>query len=108
MTLPNQRGEAMMSTDVVLEVHCPEEVYKALRAAGFDRETLSQEARSGLAVRLYGEHRLSLGKAAELAGLSVVQFMNLLRTLHMPVVEYGDDEYAQDLRTIAELQRSGR
>jgi predicted HTH domain antitoxin len=93
----------MVSTDVVLEVHCPDSVYQTLRAEGFDKETLGQEAREGLAIRLYGQHRLSLGKAAELAGLPIVGFMDLLRSLQMPIVEYGEEEYAQDLETIAHL-----
>ena len=32
-----------------------------------------------------------------------VQFMDLLRSLNMPIVEYGEEEYAQDLKTIADL-----
>ncbi len=91
--------------DVILEVHCPANVYQALRAEGFDRDTLSREARESLAVRLYGEHRLSLGKAAELAAMPIVKFMDLLRSLNMPVLEYGEEEYAQDLKVIADLTR---
>jgi predicted HTH domain antitoxin len=98
----------MVSTDVVLEVRCPASVYQTLRAEGFDKETLSQEARKGLAVRLYGEHRLSLGMAAELAGLPIVGLMDLLRALQIPVVEYGEEEYAQDLETIAHLTQPGQ
>ena len=90
-------------TDVILEVHCPADVYQTLRAEGFDKDRLSQEAREGLAMRLYGTHRLSLGKAAELAALPIAKFMDLLRSLNMTVVEYGEDEYAQDLKTIADL-----
>jgi predicted HTH domain antitoxin len=93
----------MASTDVVLEVHCPGSVYQTLRAEGFDKETLGQEAREGLVVRLYGEHRLSLGKAAELAGLPIVGLMDLLRSLQIPIVEYGEEEYAQDLQIIVHL-----
>ncbi len=91
------------STDVVLEVHCPRSVYQALRAEGKDRQTLGREARESLALRLYAEHRLSLGKAAERADLPIVKFMDLLRGLHMSVVEYGEDEYAQDSATITAL-----
>lgn len=97
---------ATATAEVILEVRCPERIYQTLRAEGFDRETLGVEAREGLAVRLYGEHRLSLGRAAELADMPMVKFMDLLRSLHMPVVEYGDEEYAQDLQTIAELTRA--
>ena len=91
------------SADIVLEIHCPSRVYQALRAAGFDKETLGRKARESLALRLYEEHRLSLGKGAELAGLPIVKFMDLLHALHMPVIEYGEDEYRQDLQTIAYL-----
>ena len=94
-----------MSMDVILEVHCPASIYQTLRAEGFDKDRLSREAREGLAVRLYGEHRLSLGKAAELADLPIVKFMELLRSLNMPVVEYEEEEYAQDLKTISDLTR---
>lgn len=92
-------------TDVILEVRCPANIYQTLRAEGFDKNTLSQGALESLAVRLYGEHRLSMGKAAELAAMPIVKFMDLLRSLNMPVVEYGEEEYAQDLQTIAELTR---
>ncbi|MBI4551115.1 MAG: UPF0175 family protein [Candidatus Latescibacteria bacterium] len=100
----------MMTTlaEVILEVRCPANVYQALRAEGFDKDTLSQEAREGLAVRLYGEHRLSLGKAAELAGLPIIKFMDVLRSLNMSIVEYGEEEYAQDLQTISDLTHSAQ
>ena len=90
-------------SDVVLEIHCPRSVYQTLRAQGKDKQTLGREARESLALRLYGEHRLSLGKAAELAALPIVKFMDLLQALQMPVVEYGEDEYAQDTETITAL-----
>jgi len=89
--------------DIILEVRCPTDVYETLRAAGYDQATLSQEARQGLAVRLYGAHRLSLGKAAELAGMPLVAFMGTLRELGLPVCTYGQDEYAEDNKTIASL-----
>jgi predicted HTH domain antitoxin len=98
----------MASTDVVLEVLCPGSVYRTLHAEGFDKETLSQEVRKGLAVRLYGEHRLSLGKAAELAGLPIVGLMDMLRSLQIPIVEYGEKEYTQDLQAIAYLTQPGQ
>lgn len=101
----NLPGGAVVTepSDVVLEIHCPHHVYQSLRAQGKDKQTLGREARESLALRLYGEHRLSLGKAAELAALPIVKFMELLQVLQMPVVEYGEDEYAQDIQTIEEL-----
>ena len=95
-------------TDVILEIPCPVDVYRTLRAAGFDKDSLSREAREALAVRLYGEHRLSLGKAAEFSGLPIVRFMDLLRSLGMPVAEYGEEEWEQDLKTVAQLTHDDR
>lgn len=37
------------------------------------------------------------------SALPIVKFMDLLNALQMPVVEYGEDEYAQDIKTIAAL-----
>lgn len=91
------------SADVVVEIRCPQSVYQTLRAAGKDKETLGREARESLALRLYGEHRLSLGQAAALAALPLVNFMALLQAAQLPVIEYGADEYAHDLQTIAAL-----
>ena len=69
---------------------------------------MGQEARKGLAVRLYGEHRLSLGKAPELAGLPIVGLMDLLRSWQMPIMEYGDEEYTQDLQALSHLTQPGQ
>ena len=43
---------------------------------------------------------MSLGKAAELAGMPIVKFMDLLRSKGLPVVEYGEEEYRQDLDAV--------
>jgi hypothetical protein len=32
--------------------------------------------------------------------------MDLLRSLQMPIVEYGEEEYSHDLQTIAHLTQS--
>ena len=96
------------AAQVILEVACPDSVYQTLRAEGYDQSSLTDVARKALAVRLYGEHRLSIGKAAELAGVPVVAFMELLRAACVAVVEYGDDEHAEDMRTLDALGGGGR
>jgi hypothetical protein len=68
-----------MAADVVLEVRFPGSIYASLRAGGADEALLSQEAREGLARRLYEEQRLSLAEAAELAALPTARFLELLR-----------------------------
>ena len=93
----------MAAPDVVLEMHLPARIYQVLRAGGYDKAALSEDAREGLAVRLYAERRLSIGQAAEMAGLPLVRFMDLLRLVNVPVAEYGQEEYCDDLDTIGAL-----
>jgi len=91
---------SQIAMDLVFPLH----IYQTLRAEGYDKGALTENARESLASRLYSEHRLSIGQAAELAGLPLVKFMELLRHLNMAVVEYRQDEYAQDLETIDHLR----
>ena len=86
----------------------PESIYDLLRAEGADETLLSQEAREGLALRLYAEQRRSLGKAAELAALPTIRFMELLRSVGLPVAEYGREQLQEDLETLQSLRNNTR
>jgi predicted HTH domain antitoxin len=98
----------MMTTDVIVEVRCPADLYQALEAEGLDRAELTREAQEGLAMRLYAGGRVSIGRAARLAGLPLVEFMDRLHCLGLPVVRYGEQELAQDLKTIEALASPAR
>lgn len=91
--------------EVIIEIHCSSSVYRTLRAEGFDKNSLQREAQISIAVRLFEDHRLSLGKAAELAGVPLVRFMDILRQFKVPIVEYGEDELSQDLQTIESIKQ---
>lgn len=40
------------------------------------------------ALRLYRQHKLSLGKAAELAGYTRIEFIQQLQAVHEPIFDY--------------------
>lgn len=62
-------------------------------------EEMTQE----LAVLLFQKGKISLGHAAELAGMSYLQFQMLLASRRIPV--YSDiAEFEQDMRTLQELR----
>jgi predicted HTH domain antitoxin len=82
-----------MATTVQLEI--PIEVLDSARL------TLGQ-LRCELAVHLYAEGRLSLGKAHELAGLSVWTFRQLLGSRQIPPHLDGSD-LDRELETLAQL-----
>ena len=67
---------------------------------------LEDEARLLIALELYREGRVSLGKAAEIARLSVREFMYELRVRRVPL-NYDLEELGRDLETVEELAREG-
>lgn len=63
-----------------------------LLATGKPRAVLEQELTYQLAVRLFEVGQLSLGKAAELAGLNKVRFLDELGRLGISVVNLDVEE----------------
>ncbi|MGD9561415.1 MAG: UPF0175 family protein [Pyrinomonadaceae bacterium] len=56
------------------------------------------EAQTLLAIKLYETDRLSLGKAAELAGYSVRAFLEVLEHHQIPVIKYSPEELRKEIR----------
>jgi len=57
----------------------------------------TEEARLLLSIKLYEADRISLGKAAELAGYSKRAFMELLAKQGIPVINYAPEELDREL-----------
>jgi len=55
-----------------------------------------------LAVTLYAQQRLSIGKARELAGMSLWEFRQVLAARGIPP-HYGAEDLADDVATLREL-----
>ncbi len=70
-------------------------------AMPFDEAMLRSGVRVALAVKLFDEEALSLGKAAKLAGVSQSEFINHLGALRIPLARYADDELAQEVAAFA-------
>ncbi|HXF63911.1 MAG TPA: UPF0175 family protein [Caldilineaceae bacterium] len=62
------------------------------------------EIKRELAVYLYAQGRLSVGKARELAEMSLWDFRRLLAERKIPV-HFDEDDLAQDVQTLRELGR---
>ena len=52
---------------------------------------------AALAIRLYEQETVSLGKAARIAGLSVSEFIDCLGARHIPVARYSPAELTEEL-----------
>ena len=77
-----------------LAIELPEAIFSALRLS--PREFAS-EMRIAAAVQWYGERRISQGKAAEVAGISRVAFVEELRRRHVPAIQVSADELDAEL-----------
>ena len=55
------------------------------------------EAQTLLAIKLYETDRLSLGKAAELAGYSVRAFLEVLEHHKIPVIRYSPEDLRKEI-----------
>lgn len=86
---------------VTLELTLPEDVYSTLQSEGFDRDGLQKQAQLDLAVNLYRENRLSIGKAASLAGITIQSFWAALIQRGQTVFEYSKEDYATDQAALA-------
>lgn len=76
-----------------IDLHIPEDVIRSLRLPTGEVE---DELRRDLAVVLYARGALSVGKAAEFAGLTRREFDELLGRRRVPR-QYGEDALAEDL-----------
>ena len=63
-----------------------------------------EEAKLELAISLYAQRRLSLGKARELAGLSLWEFRQILASRRIPP-QYDVADLDQDVETLRRLGR---
>jgi len=77
-----------------LAMDLPEDVFSALRLA--PRE-FANEMRIAAAIQWYGERRISQSKAAEIAGISRVVFIDELRRRHVPAIQIDAVELDAEL-----------
>jgi len=90
----------MATETITLEVS--KDILAALKMGATD---LGQQIRLLAAIAFFQEKKLSLGKAAELAGLNRLSFMDLLVERNIVVFDYDESALATDLAGIGELIR---
>ncbi len=68
-------------------------------AVPFDQVLLEQGVGVDLAIKLYDDGTISLGKAAKLAGMGQEAFMQVLGAMAIPVVRYPSADVADEVHS---------
>ncbi len=87
-----------------LVIECPDEV---LAASGKARPELERELQLHLAVSLFESGEVSVGKAAEIAGVSKPDFLEELGRLKIPVINLDEEELQVELNAVRGNHRRG-
>ena len=84
-----------------VDVKLPSEL---LRVANLEESSLSQEAARLLALELYREDKVSLGRAAELCQTPVAAFMDFAAKHGVPPLRYSFEELEEERQTADRLK----
>lgn len=72
--------------------------------AKLDQGNISQEAAKYIALELFREGTVSLGRAAELCATPLAAFMDFAAAHGVPPLTYGMEQFEEDRRTVAKLR----
>ena len=86
-------------------VQVPDDLLALLEQSRLPGHTQDERVRVALALHLFQQGVISIGKAAELAGESRMAFEALLADLGNPAVRYDEAMYERDLEGLAAAQR---
>lgn len=90
---------------VSLQVNIPLDLLPLLRLS---QREMEQEVQHWVALELFRSRKISAGKAAQVAGISLADFMDLTRQYDVAWVDYTDDELEIELREAATLGKAVR
>jgi predicted HTH domain antitoxin len=87
------------------DVEVPAELLDLLARSRLSTLDRAGQIRTALAIHLFIVGEISLGRAAEFAGEPRAAFVRLLKELGVPIVQYGMEQYEEDLQSIQALER---
>jgi len=82
-----------------IELDLPGEVVFAMRGMG-KPDLIQQTVKTALALFLFQEQAISLGKAIELSGMSRFHFIEILQTHGIAAYEYTDQDFERDMQAV--------
>lgn len=87
-----------------IQMYLPEEVLLEIASLNLKGMTLEDKLKLNLSIGFFVSKDISLGKAAQLAGKSLSEFIAILNRLSIPAVEYTEEMYGDDLKFISRYE----
>jgi predicted HTH domain antitoxin len=87
-----------------IELDLPSDVLFAMRSFG-QPDIIQQKVKTALALLLFQEDAISLGKAAEVAGMNYGQFLDVLQTHGIAAYDYSVQELTWDNEAVTAYQQ---
>lgn len=86
-----------MNAQTTISINFPSDIYLALNK---NESELQDDIKISLALRLYQQQKLTLGKAAQLAGLTRLEFENLLAENKIPISNLDFQDIENDIEKL--------
>lgn len=93
-----------MGIKAVLDL--PSDIYQTLSSHGLSKEAISRESKKLLALKCYKDKILSLGKSAELSGLSMWDFIEFLGENNVAVIDYSKEQLDREFDSARKLKEA--
>ncbi|SDG56787.1 UPF0175 family protein [Desulfosporosinus hippei] len=85
---------------IAINMYLPEDVLLEINSLHIEGKTLEDKLKLNLSIGLFVSKDISLGKAAQLAGKSLSEFINILNHLNIPAIDYTEEMYEDDIKFI--------
>ena len=89
-----------------IEIDLPQDIIFAMRGLEKPGE-VKKKLKVALAILLFQEKAISLGKAIELTGISRVKFMQVLKEHGISTYEYNEKDFEKDQQVIIKYRKVG-
>ena len=96
------KGDKKMSRELVLKWPIPKTVDKKLEKKIID---LTKEE---VVLRLFKEEKISSGYGAKLLGISLADFLTLLKEKGIPFTQYTQEDWEKDKKAVDEMRKAKR
>ena len=88
-----------------IEIDLPQDIIFAMR--GLEKpEKVKKKLKIALAILLFQERSISLGKATELTGMSRGRFIEVLKDHDISAYEYGEKDFEREQQVITKYRKT--